>query len=137
MSAPGRLFVLRAADVTDAEYFHHSWLASFRGHPLKNRLGPSVMADLSANVVLPMIQAADFRVACSPTESAFILGWAAVYRDTLQYVCVRQRYQRVGVATALVRAAKASGYVIPPPEPEQYSLIRGLEFRPLRGIVTG
>lgn len=125
------LFQLRAGAVTDAEYFHHSWINSAKELPLRSRLGRDILADYSRLAILPACSRPErFTVACSPTEPAFILGWAYVHQDTLGYVCVRQRYQRVGVASALSAAAGGKYYALPV-DPRMLSLVKGREFRPL------
>ena len=123
--------MLRPGAVTDAEYFHHSWLASLKDYHLRGRMGRDIIADYSRLVAIPACSHPDrFTVACSPTEPAFILGWAYVWNETLGYICVRQRYQRVGVASALSKAAGGKYYALPP-DSRMLSLVKGREFRPL------
>lgn len=62
----------------------------------------SVSFRLCEGVVKHLVDTSTVVVACLPDAHDAVLGWVCFDGDTLHYVCVKPRWQRLGIASLLL-----------------------------------
>ncbi len=92
---------LNRSDEQECNLVIAGWLRTYVGER-PGGIERSVMFRLYQPVVLSLIARSHVVVACDPEAHDIVLGWVAFEGPTLHYVCVKPRWQRLGVASLLL-----------------------------------
>lgn len=94
-------FQIQPATPGDLNFIRSSWLRSFAGSHLARHAGPAYWPGHTL-VRDRLLEECPPIVARMQDEPTSICGWACFGPDVVHYVFVRQRWQRLGIASMLL-----------------------------------
>lgn len=97
---PPTLRPLNRDDEQELNLVYAGWMRTYgRSFDARHGLETPVLFRMLTPVIRRLVEASTITVAC---DHDAVLGWVAIEGELLHYVCVKSRWQRLGVATHLL-----------------------------------